>query len=232
MKNWVFPLLLLTPVLVRAQVQPPALAGVLDAQGRLHRLEGLPGALVLADACAEGVLSAASSATTLLWKTESAVAALDGRDWPAPPGPALFAFDAQGQPVAAWFSEPRELRVFQGEELILKPYYLDGDVQGLAAPVAGRLVVLVQVILKPFRVVSDLPLHDADASAVLLPDGTLFKPDNGDGYVWQPAAPGYLLGASADGAFRLLRLRDRSVYTVPTPGGQDSGRRDPGGQEQ
>ena len=200
-------ILLLTPALALAQIQAPPLAAIADAQGRLLVVEGLPGALSTRDTGVKGALSAGVSSSLLVWKTADSILSSDGRKWPAPDGPARFAFDAQGNPGAVWFESTQEFCVFRGDVLMPLPFSPDETVRSLAMPSAWRLTILtatrkIDVRPEPFRILSDVPAPaEEESSLSTLP--------------WQDGAPGYLVADAGDGSYRLLKLSTRTVYTVP-----------------
>jgi hypothetical protein len=212
-----------------AQIDPPALGVSLDPNRCLRLIRGVPGALSLSEPLASGVLSAAGSGPNLIWKTSAELVALNGRRWDAPSGPALFALDAQGRATAVWFPDIGELDLLTPEALTPLPFIPEGEVRGLASPHPGHIRVLVAgpdslrlltFRVRPFRIESDTPLPAAPANLVLLPGGDLFSPAGLDDDAlrsldWQPAAPGYLSATNGSGSQRLLRLADRTAYTVP-----------------
>jgi hypothetical protein len=91
----------------------------------------------------EGVVSAAFSGSAGIVKTESEIITLDRagqplQSFPAPAGPALFAFDAKGQPAWSYFARTAQLLPIGGD-----PVDLSALPEILAIESAGRQVHLL-----------------------------------------------------------------------------------------
>jgi len=113
--------LFLTPLAVRAapfallvgavwtQIAPPRIGYVLQ-DGRWQAIYGVRGNFLPGEVVTGNVLSAAFSGSTGLVKTDTAVVVFDENAveqarLDAPPGPAVFAFDAGGSPALVYFPE-------------------------------------------------------------------------------------------------------------------------------
>lgn len=216
-----FLLLVLAASCAYAQLQPSRLSAVAGPDGKLRSLYGVPGALSAGPVEAEDVLSVASSGHETLLKTPDAVVSRNGGVWPAPPGPARFAFDTQGRPGAVWFEQSEELCLFRGDELapVLLPF--SGNLLGLALPASDRVAVLLEqdgitrrVVFtpEPFAVWAD----EIVEPGVLLPDGELFRPEGEEcRFDWRPLAPGLLAASGSEGEVRLLDLATRTIHIAP-----------------
>jgi hypothetical protein len=79
---------------------------MLDANGAVRTVYGIAASVTLGDAEIAGVLSSACSNTLCLAKTDAGIVSASGTA-PAPPGPAIFAFD--GSTAYVWFTEYRQL---------------------------------------------------------------------------------------------------------------------------
>ncbi len=98
----------------QAHLSVPHLGLVRDASGRLLALRGLAGNFLWGEPVLEGVRAASSSGSWTLAKLETELLLLDADGtvaarWPAPPGSALFAFTASGEPALVYFSKTGEL---------------------------------------------------------------------------------------------------------------------------
>jgi hypothetical protein len=95
-------------------VQRPQIGKMLDANGAVRTVYGIAASVTLGDAEIARVLSSACSSTLCLAKTEAGIVSASGTA-PAPPGPAMFAFD--GSTAYVWFPQSREFGVWQNGAL-------------------------------------------------------------------------------------------------------------------
>jgi len=92
----------------------PRAGCMLDGDARLRPLWGIAGNFIAGEAFAEGVISAACRDGRAVVKLGRELLLVDERGvvsgrWQAPPGPALFAYDAAGRPALVYFPEERLL---------------------------------------------------------------------------------------------------------------------------
>jgi hypothetical protein len=161
------------------------------------------GVFVAGDAAQTGVVSAACSDRLALAKTEQAIEVrdsamqLEGR-WPAPSGPARFAFSRSGAIAFAYFERTHELRYYEpkrGLRRLPLPNELDGEVLALAVPDALHLSAVVRgesgvrlVRIAAFRglVEQEIPLDGIPDAVWLDRDGTLIFGDGTDIVIRRP----------------------------------------------
>lgn len=102
--------LFLSAALGQPAVLAPIAGTIRDTSGSLHSVVGVAGNFLVSDAAGiPDVLSSAFSASAGLAKTDGELLILDASGqisarFDAPPGPALFAFDAAGAPALAYCS--------------------------------------------------------------------------------------------------------------------------------
>lgn len=149
----------------------PLLGQMLDAQGDLWPLFGVPGSFLLGVAQAGGVFSVACSAQLCLAKTESGIL-VNGVYSAAPRGPALMALDGS----AAWLYFPLSRRFARWQAGVLTP--VDQIVDGQVLSLQPGLTLAVRRSNGIWIVSSDGSILDAlppDAGAVLLiPGGVIY----------------------------------------------------------
>lgn len=97
----------------------PRAGCLLGPDGALRPVEGIAGAFLAGEPAARGVVSAACSAERALLKTEDAVEIRDGSlrllaRWPAPAGPALFAFGGDTRTAFVYFPSTHEILWLMG----------------------------------------------------------------------------------------------------------------------
>lgn len=115
-------------------ISPPGVGAVLDSSGSLHAVIGLAGNFVFLDTGMSNVRSAAFSGSAGLLKTDTEILVVNAANevatrYSAPGGdPALFAFDAHGQPAFAYYAGT--LLRFDGSQPISVTWI--GDVVSLA----------------------------------------------------------------------------------------------------
>ena len=186
---------------------------VVDSDGRIRAVHGIPGALTLGEpeSDIEEAVSAVASSTCMAWKTADKLAVrCEGREREtvdAPAGPALFAFRADGALAAVYFSGTSELRLYSTRETRFIP--------GGVSLSARHLLVERDGTLSRYELLSgtEMALPGVRMPAVLLEDGSALEP----GALSEPVrkmerfAPGLVL---LDGG-RLLRVRDSAVFELP-----------------
>jgi hypothetical protein len=174
----------------QAGLTPPQIGFLRDRAQNVRPLLGISGTFWFGGAVASGVVSAASSGSATMLKTEDSLQVLDALGHPAglawtAPGRALFAFTPAGAPALAWLPDTLELLRWNGvrfEPTSASAANLNGSVVSVAAPDSSRAAFLVQRGRQLWRV--DLSLFDggvlfaanlpgASAPALLFDDGTL-----------------------------------------------------------
>ncbi len=164
-------------------ISPPVIGAFDDSTGSLERVIGVPGNFVLAGAGISNVLSAAFSSAAGLVKTDDEVLVVNAsaqivNRFQAAAGPALFAFDQNGAPALAFFSN--KLFQFAGSNLI--PAGWTGDAISIASTGpqsatviahAGRELQSLQVSLPSGDINSQTPLSDIAPPVLLFSNGNL-----------------------------------------------------------
>lgn len=176
-------LLLTGAALAQTTLAPPLAGTIRDATGALHSVVGVAGNFVVLDAGISNVVSAAFSGSAGLVKTDSQLLVLDALNnvqaaYDAPPGPGLFAFDAQGAPALAYYSG----MLYRIDSNGLAPVNWTGDVVSLAV-VGPQWVTLisrnggelrnVRINLATGDAETGSGLADAGGPMLLLPAGGL-----------------------------------------------------------
>ena len=110
---------------------------------------GIAGNFVLGDSIREGVTSFAFSGLTGLVKTDRSVQVLDRQGQTTyaldtAPGPARFAFSADGAPAFAYLAATGEILVWSTDHFDTAPWQMQGTVLGIANPSAGVLTAIVE----------------------------------------------------------------------------------------
>ncbi len=176
--------LLLFPIAVWAQhaLTPPQVGFLVDSQSRVYPVNGLAGNFVLGRAAGSGIISAAFSGVFRLLKTNSALSVVNQQGrivarTNAPPGPALFAFSADGSPALAYYPQSKTLQMWDGREFRPGPEF-DQDVLSVGS--LGEVVIQrggelwqLQVDLQSGAIVSQAALPGIAAPVLLLAGGEL-----------------------------------------------------------
>ncbi|HLJ47268.1 MAG TPA: hypothetical protein VKU01_14725 [Bryobacteraceae bacterium] len=123
-------------------ITPPSVGVVRDSDGGIRVVLGTAGHFLLVDAVMQGAISAAFSGVAGLVKTGSEVLVLDAKfnitaRYPAPSGPAVFAFTDTGTPAYASFPSTAEALQF-GDGGVPIP---STDGQDIVAPDGRRIHV-------------------------------------------------------------------------------------------
>ena len=199
------------------QATAPRAGCIRDGDGRLRPLWGIAGNFVPGEAIAEGVISAACRDGRAVVKLGRELLLVDERGvvsgrWQAPPGPALFAYDAAGRPALVYFPEERllcrllreglqPLRSFDEEVAAIA--WLDPN-RALRAVRRDGAIELVEFV--PEDPASDVLVERLpwDGPVLALDDGNLLVADRSR-----------LLLGQADGSFRSYSMPD--VVTALRP---------------
>ena len=180
---------LMAVVAAQPSVRPPLIGALSDSHGSVQLVLGIPGSFVLAGAGITNVVTAAFSGSAGLLKTDSEALVLDENGavaarFPAPHGPALFAFDANGAPALMYCSG--SLFRFHGDNM--EQVNWTGDAISIATAGSDAAAVLVQrdrqtttttISLASGAVINDRPVRDIRTPALLFPSGDLLFADRG-----------------------------------------------------
>jgi hypothetical protein len=172
-------------------IAPPEVGFLLDSHSHVYPVNGLAGNFVVGRVEGSGIISAAFSGAFRLLKTDSALSVVNqlGRiveRMDAPPGPALFAFSANGSPAVAYFSQSKTLRVWDGREFRAGPDF-DQDVLtiGSLSATLGEFVIQrdgelweLRVDLESGAIVSQAALPGIAAPVLMLAGGELVYRDS------------------------------------------------------
>jgi hypothetical protein len=179
-----------TAALAQTTLSAPRVGYLLDDTRALRPVLGTAANFLLGEPVEQEVLAAASSGRRTMAKKAAELVLFDQEgqrlaDWPAPGGPALFAFGADGAPAAVYFPETRQLARIEGGQLLPSPIdveALSGEVVAMASPACGVLLLMVrreenlwQVrVDASTAVIEDERVVAADSGPLLVrPDGTL-----------------------------------------------------------
>jgi hypothetical protein len=228
----ILPFTLAMACFVRAQgIEAPGFGWLANASGALRPLRGLAGNLTPGPAREADVISAASSATWALAKTNAELIVLDGAGaeacrLAAPAGGALFAFAASGEPAAVLFPETGLVLVWSGGRFEAAGWGVDRDEQVLAVAGAASFLVRrgdqvwrINRAVQDGRVLLEVALPGVRAPLLARPDGAVLYAGDAalvrrapEGAVQRIELPGAVAGLSelADGWVRVL-LPDRQV---------------------
>jgi hypothetical protein len=139
------------PGFAQPGLAPPRLGFIAGPDHSLRPVLGLAGNLLLGNAAAEDVLAAAWSGSFGLVKTSSSLMAFDANhilaSVDAVPGPALFAFRADGSPALALLPQTSTLYLWTGKAFSPIPFpadWLGGQTLAIAEPQSGQLGLVVQ----------------------------------------------------------------------------------------
>lgn len=136
-------------VCAAAQIAAPRIGMATDGAGRLRPIAGVAGNAIPGAPVLTGVISAAASDIAALGKTSSEIVAIEGAKTirtPAPDGPALFAFAADGSPQWAWLCPRRELLKWTSSgfsTLALETAAIEGEVVAIGAADSTHLRLAV-----------------------------------------------------------------------------------------
>jgi hypothetical protein len=167
---------------------PPEVGFILDSRSHVYPVNGLAGNFVLGLAAGSGIISAAFFGAFRLSKTDSALSVVNQRGrivarMEAPPGPALFAFSANGSPAIAYFPQSKTLRVWDGREFRAGPDF-DQEVLGVGAQ--GEFVVQrdgelweLQVDLRSGAIVSQAALPGIAPPVLMLAGQLVYRDSHG-----------------------------------------------------
>jgi hypothetical protein len=196
-------MLLLCGALVSGQsiLHAPPGGFVQDVHHSLRPLIGMDGCFLLEDSIGEGVVSFAFSGTNGLVKTDSSVFVLDGQGQTtygldATPGPALFAFAANGTPAFAYLVQAGTLLAWRTDHFEASPWdagKIGGTLLAIANRTAGLLTAIVrrddgrwQLVIDPTtgNIISQTGVPGAEGPVFLTAAGDLLYAQAG-GFVLQ-----------------------------------------------
>jgi hypothetical protein len=155
-------------------IEVPSVGIIVDPSGSLRGVQGVAGNFMLGPAIATGVLSAACSEQLCLAKTDSKILSATGQV-DAPPGPAIFGFDADRAIV--FFAESRTFARWYDNALEPLDWTVDDDVLSIrpgddkveiasrrdwARETNGPVLLLKEGVL--FATADELVLRRRDAS--------------------------------------------------------------------
>jgi len=183
--------LLSTAVWAQHALAPPEVGYMLDSHSHVYPVNGLAGNFLVGRTTTSGVISAAFSGSFRLLKSDSALTVINqqGRRvarMDAPPGPALFAFSANGSPAVAYFTQSKTLCVWDGREFQPGPAF-DQAVLSISALSSslGEFVIErggelweLQVELATGAIVSQAALPGIAAPVLMLAGGGLLYRDS------------------------------------------------------
>ena len=182
---------------------PPQIGFMRDTAGGLRPVLGIAGNFLPGDAVVEGVVSAASSGTFGLAKTDSALIVVDRQGQilasvDVPEGPALFAFSRTAAPALAYLLSMKTLSVWSEgtfRNVPLDDSMIGGAVISIAAPDSEHVAMIVQrddvlwelsIRLGTGELESQMALPGVTAPALLLANGDLIYGDANGIVIRQP----------------------------------------------
>ncbi len=172
-------------MLAASGLTAPTVGFSLDAAGDVRPLLGVRGNLLVNPPVVTGALSAAFWNRRGLAKTDTSLLSLDREGaiitvTPAPAGPAVVGFSAEGRSSIVWFSDQRLLWVQHGNGFQEVPTSFEGEVVGAADGRTATLLVrrengiwTLKVSKRTGRVRTETPLTQVKEPLLLLPDGRL-----------------------------------------------------------
>jgi hypothetical protein len=184
----------------RAQIGAPEAGCVLDREGALRPLYGMAGIFVPGEAIAPGVVSAACSDKFALVKTEYNLELRDAQlrliaRWPAPGGPARFAFPPTGMGALVYYPLTGDLvRIIGSRPPRPLACALPDEVLAIASPdpahilavISGGGMRLVRVSLSNGAIDQEIEITGASGPAWLRRDGTLVYGDGAEVVMVRP----------------------------------------------
>lgn len=196
----------------QSHIGPPFIGLLRDSHRQVRRVFGITGNFIVGEAEASGVISMAFSGRAGLAKTEDSLLLLNQagavvRRLSAPPGAALFAFTANGNPALCYFPKTAELWRCAGDPSPAPSVHIEGNVMAIAAPSHDRVrlvlshadrVWLVTASVQTGSILEQEPLFQVKPPVLLLSDGRI---------------------VSADGHFLRIRAQDgtESQLALPSP---------------
>lgn len=184
----------------RAQISAPEAGCVVDREGALRPLYGMAGIFVPGEAVTPGVISAACSDRLALVKTEYELELRDAQlhliaRWPAPGGPARFAFPTTGMGALVYYPQTGDLVRINGNRPP-RPlaFALPDEVLAIASPdsthvmavVSGGGIRLVRVSLSNGAIDQETEIAGGSGPAWLHRDGTLVYGDGAEVVMVRP----------------------------------------------
>jgi hypothetical protein len=175
----------------RGQIGAPQAGCVLDREGALRPLYGIAGIFVPGEAVAQDVVSAACSDKLALVKTGYELELRDAQlrliaRWPAPGGPARFAFPQNGMGALVYYPQTGDLvRIAGSRPPRPLAFALPDEVLAIASPdsthvmavVSGGGMRLIRVSLSDGAIDRETGIAGGSGPALLRRDGTLVYGD-------------------------------------------------------
>ena len=169
---------------------PPQVGFIQDSRREIRPVIGLAGNFLVGRAASSGIVSAAFSGSFGMLKSDASLSVIDQTGHAivsvdAPPGPALFAFSANGSPALAYFEQSKTLRAWDGRKFHPGPR-IDQDVISIASLslTLGALIVQrenglwkLDIELASGAIVSQTALPGLTAPVLRLASGGLIYRD-------------------------------------------------------
>ncbi len=204
---------------------PPQIGFMRDPAGGLRPVFGIAGNFLPGDAVVEGVVSAASSGTFGLAKTDSALIVVDrqGRRLASVDvleGSALFAFSRTGAPALMYLPTMKRLSAWSEgtfRNMPLDDSMIGGAMISIAAPDAEHVAMIVQrhdvlwelsIRLETGEIESQMLLPGVTAPALLLANGDLIYSDSNGIVIRQPDTSERHVDAQLPDRFALQQMAE------------------------
>ena len=141
----------------QSSLAPPLIGIVRDPMGQVRRIFGVSSNLIYGPVERTGVVAAEFTGRSGMIKTETELVLLDGlaqpqRSLPAPPGPAVFEFDAEGMPLRCRFADGESWSASDARpEAAPRAELVDGEVRIRLVDGTWRTVTLPAPSAAPVR---------------------------------------------------------------------------------
>jgi hypothetical protein len=239
-------LLAILPTAAWAQhaLAPPQVGFIRDSHREIRPVMGLAGNFLIGRAASTGIVSSAFSGFFGMLKSDSAVAVTDrqGRTIAgaeAPPGPALFAFSADGSPAFAYLEQSKSLRVWDGRRFHPGPD-IDQAVISIASRSSSVGALIVQredglwelgIELATGAIVSQTALPRITAPVLMLAGGgivyrdakgaVLRREDGSEKHIAAHLPKSFALGQMGDGWLQVTDLAGSRLFAVNVQPGHE-----------
>jgi hypothetical protein len=172
--------------LAASGLEAPAIGYGRADDGRIVRISGISGALIVDAAGEDRAVSVAFSGGLLFEKLESSIR-VDGQQWDAPQGNALFGFSADGSSGVVFYPSSRELKVRGHGQWQHVPFDVGAEVLAvsLAGPASVRVLVardqleLIQVRLWDGAIEDSAAIGHGTGPALLMANGGILYTRDG-----------------------------------------------------